>query len=228
MQFDKKLKILQTFFKINQKELAEKLDLPANTVSQYITGKRTPDHKTILKLLDFGISPLFLFFDEINDPFDSTLESYICAKKLGNENKLKICLDTFIEEETSIANTMSILSSIKGKGFISKFNELVTSAGERMTIILYYFIKDLNEKLFDFSKNDNKEKFIMAINTYEFKKIEFNKHFYILTEKDKKKLVSWVEDNLDQVAIFDIVSNKSKILDSLKRNISILNRLPIK
>ena len=63
MDFSNKFLIIQNALNLSQKDLALKLGLSTNAISQYITGKRKPDFNTIQKLIDLGISPLFIFSD---------------------------------------------------------------------------------------------------------------------------------------------------------------------
>ena len=61
-------------------EISEKIDLSTNAISQYVTGKRKPDYNTVQKLIDFGVSPLFLFYD-CGEPFDEELQTYIIDRR---------------------------------------------------------------------------------------------------------------------------------------------------
>ena len=63
MDFSNKFLIIQNALNLSQKDLALKLGLSTNAISQDITGKRKPDFNTIQKLIDLGISPLFIFSD---------------------------------------------------------------------------------------------------------------------------------------------------------------------
>ncbi len=80
MDFSEKIEIIRKELELNQKDFATKIGLSQNAVSQYITGKRKPDYETIHKLIDFGVSPLFLFFN-FNEPFDDELNMYIKDRK---------------------------------------------------------------------------------------------------------------------------------------------------
>lgn len=52
---------------LTQLDVAEALRLKQNTISCYENGTRTPKLKTMKKLaLFYGVSPEFLFFDELN------------------------------------------------------------------------------------------------------------------------------------------------------------------
>ena len=86
-----------SFFYPEQKDFATKIGLSQNAVSQYITGKRKPDYETIHKLIDFGVSPLFLFFN-FNEPFDNELNMYIKDRKEKEINSEIAAKEKEIEE----------------------------------------------------------------------------------------------------------------------------------
>ena len=86
MDFSNKFLIIQNALNLSQKDLALKLGLSTNAISQYITGKRKPDFNTIQKLIDLGISPLFIFSDG-KDPFDKNYELFSEASKYVNEHQ---------------------------------------------------------------------------------------------------------------------------------------------
>ena len=89
MYFSEKIEIIRKELELNQKDFATKIGLSQNAVSQYITGKRKPDYATIQKLIDLGVSPLFLFFN-FNEPFDDELNVYIKDRKEKNETLTEI------------------------------------------------------------------------------------------------------------------------------------------
>lgn len=96
MDFSKKFDIIQNSLNLNQKDFAEKLGVSQNAISHYKLGKRKPDATTIQKLIDIGVSPLFLFYN-FNEPFDDDLNKYIKDRKekklaeviAAKENELK-------------------------------------------------------------------------------------------------------------------------------------------
>lgn len=97
MDFSEKIEIMRKELGLNQKDFATKIGLSQNAVSQYITGKRKPDYETIHKLIDFGVSPLFLFFN-FNEPFDNEFNMYIKDRKEKEINSEIAAKEKEIEE----------------------------------------------------------------------------------------------------------------------------------
>jgi transcriptional regulator with XRE-family HTH domain len=97
MYFSEKIEIIRKELELNQKDFATKIGLSQNAVSQYITGKRKPDYATIQKLIDLGVSPLFLFFN-FNEPFDDELNVYIKDRKEKELNSEIAAKEKEIEE----------------------------------------------------------------------------------------------------------------------------------
>lgn len=60
-KFPQRLKELRTAKNISQEELGKHLNLRDSTISQYESGKRTPDYSTLLKIADFfGVTTDYL------------------------------------------------------------------------------------------------------------------------------------------------------------------------
>lgn len=93
--FAEKIKKIQDKLEINQKELAERLGISQIGISNYKKGKREPDINTIQKLIDFGISPLFLFSD-FPEPFDEKYNDFL------KTYKKQITQDEIIKKELEL------------------------------------------------------------------------------------------------------------------------------
>ena len=106
MNISNKLEEIQNILGITQKELAIKLGLSQNAISQYITGKRKPDVKTIKKLLDIGVSPLYLFYN-YPVPFDKELDMLL---KKHMQNSIK---ETIEKKQKEIENLKEEIKNLK-------------------------------------------------------------------------------------------------------------------
>lgn len=80
MDYSKKFDIIQNSLNLNQKDFAEKIGVSQNAISHYKLGKRKPDAATIQKLIDIGVSPLFLFSD-FEEPFDEDFNTYVRERR---------------------------------------------------------------------------------------------------------------------------------------------------
>lgn len=84
MDFIKKMNTIQKVLGITQKELGAKLGISQISISRYMTGKRKPDIITIQKLINHGVSPLFLFYGSdipFNKDFDDFTKTFIQKEK---------------------------------------------------------------------------------------------------------------------------------------------------
>lgn len=106
MNISNKLEEIQKILGITQKELAIKLGLSQTAISQYITGKRKPDTKTVKKLLDIGVSPLYLFYN-YPVPFDKELDNLL---KKHMQNTIK---ETITKKQQEIENLKDELNNLK-------------------------------------------------------------------------------------------------------------------
>ena len=185
MSYNNKIQIIIDKMGLSQKDFANKLGVSQNAISHYLLGKRNPDINTIQKLIDLGVSPLFLFSDSKN-PFDETYKLFSEANKYLNENnknELILPMNEFIRKYNLINVIKLKIEKLKGQNFFQKIIEEFSNRGERTIKLLYYFIIYIenSQKDFDFfsSLSDN-TKIIPVHVTYERdfyqveKRFEFN------------------------------------------------------
>ena len=106
MNISNKLEEIQKVLGVTQKELSIKLGLSQNAISQYITGKRKPDVKTIKKLLDIGVSPLYLFY---NHPIAFDKELDVLLKK-HMQNTIK---ESILKKQKEIGNLEDEIKNLR-------------------------------------------------------------------------------------------------------------------
>lgn len=106
--FASKFKKIQDKLGMNQKELAISLGLSQVGISRYIKNKRQPDINTIQKLIDFGVSPLFLFSD-FPEPFDEKYNDFV------KTYKKQITQDEITRKELELENLKHKLGEKDGK-----------------------------------------------------------------------------------------------------------------
>lgn len=226
MDFSNKFLIIQNALNLSQKDLALKLGLSTNAISQYITGKRKPDFNTIQKLIDLGISPLFIFSDG-KDPFDENYELFVEASKYINEkNKSEfiIPMNEFIVKYRLMDKIKSKIEKIKGQTFFEKVIEEFSSSGEKIIKLLYYFIIYIQESQKKFDFPNIKKSFITELEKFELEGLDKNLSFEI-KDKDKKRLIIWIENELDDSSIFEIISNIEEIKKMLKNELNFVNKI---
>ena len=229
MSYNNKIQIIIDKMGLSQKDFANKLGVSQNAISHYLLGKRNPDINTIQKLIDLGVSPLFLFSDSKN-PFDETYKLFSEANKYLNENnknELISPMNEFIRKYNLINVIKSKIEKIKGQNFFQKIIQEFSNRGERIIKLLYYFIIYIEESQKDFDFLNIKNSFITELEKFKLSKKDKIVSFEIKDE-DKKRLIEWIKEELDDPSIFEIISNTSELKILLLEELNIFNKLLLK
>ena len=229
MSYNNKIQIIIDKMGLSQKDFANKLGVSQNAISHYLLGKRNPDINTIQKLIDLGVSPLFLFSNSKN-PFDETYKLFSEANKYLNEdnkNELISPMNEFIRKYNLINVIKSKIEKIKGQNFFQKIIQEFSNRGERIINLLYYFIIYIEESQKDFDFLNIKNSFITELEKFKLSKKDKIVSFEIKDE-DKKRLIEWIKEELDDPSIFEIISNTSELKVLLLEELNIFNKLLLK
>lgn len=226
MEFSEKFATIQKELKLSQKDFAYKLDLSPNAISQYLTRKRKPDINTIQKLIDIGVSPIFLFSNS-RTPFDPTYDLFLEAK-LGYEDKE---LDKVIKDYLTNKKVLSIIKTkiqrIKGQTFFEKFTNLMNGDGERMLILLYSFFSYLQNQNINIAENSLDIKFSELLNNFKVPTFKETKYIIEIRPADMEKLVIWAKNELDTISIIEIISSINELKSFIKKQLFILDKVAI-
>ena len=229
MSYNNKIQIIIDKMGLSQKDFANKLGVSQNAISHYLLGKRNPDINTIQKLIDLGVSPLFLFSNSKN-PFDETYKLFSEANKYLNEdnkNELISPMNEFIRKYNLINVIKSKIEKIKGQNFFQKIIQEFSNRGERIIKLLYYFIIYIENSQKDFDFLNIKNSFITELEKFKLSKKDKIVSFEIKDE-DKKRLIEWIKEELDDPSIFEIISNTSELKILLLEELNIFNKLLLK
>lgn len=229
MSYNNKIQIIIDKMGLSQKDFANKLGVSQNAISHYLLGKRNPDINTIQKLIDLGVSPLFLFSNSKN-PFDETYKLFSEANKYLNEdnkNELISPMNEFIRKYNLINVIKLKIEKLKGQNFFQKIIEEFSNRGERTIKLLYYFIIYIEESQKDFDFLNIKNSFITELEKFKLSKKDKIVSFEIKDE-DKKRLIEWIKEELDDPSIFEIISNTSELKILLLEELNIFNKLLLK
>ena len=229
MSYNNKIQIIIDKMGLSQKDFANKLGVSQNAISHYLLGKRNPDINTIQKLIDLGVSPLFLFSDSKN-PFDETYKLFSEANKYLNENnknELILPMNEFIRKYNLINVIKLKIEKLKGQNFFQKIIEEFSNRGERTIKLLYYFIIYIENSQKDFDFLNIKNSFIAELEKFKLSKKDKIVSFEIKDE-DKKRLIEWIKEELDDPSIFEIISNTSELKILLLEELNIFNKLLLK
>ena len=229
MSYNNKIQIIIDKMGLSQKDFANKLGVSQNAISHYLLGKRNPDINTIQKLIDLGVSPLFLFSNSKN-PFDETYKLFSEANKYLNEdnkNELISPMNEFIRKYNLINVIKLKIEKLKGQNFFQKIIQEFSNRGERIIKLLYYFIIYIEESQKDFDFLNIKNSFITELEKFKLSKKDKIVSFEIKDE-DKKRLIEWIKEELDDPSIFEIISNTSELKVLLLEELNIFNKLLLK
>lgn len=182
---------------------------------------------------DLSLDAVFLAKNE------QELECYSLAHKailVGQNDPIKLQeLATLLENYVIINNNLKIIlpliQTIKGKNFITRLSEMWTGDGERMLIVLSRFLRHLQKQPLEM-KNP-KQDFLSALKQFDIS-IKMKIPIFddidtgIITEADRDRLILWVEENLDDVSCYDMLSSISTIIDVVDKEQSLLSQALLK
>lgn len=230
MNISNKIKNVRESYSLNQSEFGEKLGVSQKIISNIESGRNEPSIQFIQTFIEiFHISPSWLILNEPYENIQSDLDYlFLKAKNIALKNKeekeIFIFLNNFISTHETLSQVINKLKTIKGKDFLSKFAESWSGIGERMLVVLYYFLTFLGKEKLSISPNI-KADFINSLKLFNPPK-----RLFTISNKDKLALITWVEENLDEVEIIDIVSsssNMSEIINSVKNELNIFNKYSV-
>lgn len=209
----------------NEVELATKLDMSKNALSML---KKRNSLGTLIEKILFHIDEKISLDAIIYGNNSNCFKAYEIASKYESLDEFDRLLKNFIETKNILTKIKTIIEKVKGQTFFQKFLEQFTNEGERKLKLLYYFLEKLEEKEKLFNLTNIKSEFISELKKFELD--EKIKKFlsYELKEKDKLNLIKWVNEELDEVAIFEIINNISKLKEIINNNLNIIDRLIVK
>jgi len=225
IKFLKKLK--------TDKDVANYLEIAPNALNNF--KRRNSTGAFLEKVIFIALNKdNNLSFDFLLNPNPVNLskldEKYFEAKKLSfstkNEKKFENIIDEFIKDQKHLSPVCDILQTIKGQDLVHKFFEACSGKGERMLLVFYYFLKDLKKQNIDL-KNVKKD-FVKTLENFEIPDEYRKRHLFVFGEKDKKNLIKWANENLDEVACFEIINSTDKLIELIQEQLNFLNKITIK
>jgi len=221
MAWNDKIKQLRKKLGMNQKEFGELFDVKQRTVSAWEAGINEPPLSVLLKIFElYGITPNSLLLGSDDDLNYLLTRVHAIAKNENKEQDLIDHLNSFIQNY-HYEKLNSLVRSFKGGDVAKKLAEAWSGKGERMLIVLYYFIEFLeNHKP---EKND-KNALISLLQNFKLPKKIITKHLFTISQKDRDNLVKWVDDNIDELDAATILSDLPGTKDFIKQELNYLNR----
>ena len=136
-------------------------------------------------------------------------------------------MNEFIRKYNLINVIKLKIEKLKGQNFFQKIIEEFSNRGERTIKLLYYFIIYIENSQKDFDFLNIKNSFIAELEKFKLSKKDKIVSFEIKDE-DKKRLIEWIKEELDDPSIFEIISNTSELKVLLLEELNIFNKLLLK
>lgn len=217
---NEEIKKLRKNLGLSQEKFAEELGVVQRTVSAWESGQNEPTISTLMLIFKkYKITPNQLIFGD-NDLFFALLTAYNIAKENKVESELTELVNSFIHKKW-IEKWEKKIRSFKGTSFAQKLAEAWGGKGERMLIVLYYFIDHLEK--FEFEKFD-KPTLIETLQSFNIPKKIRLKHLFSLKNEDKENLIKWVNENLDELDAGTLLIDLPKTKELIKEELNYINR----
>lgn len=230
MEINEKIQIIRKESKLNKKQFSELLNISQPSISRYEDASRKPDFSTIEKLIEIGVSPIFLFGDS-EEPFDKTYDIFLKAKKISlensNERELQSILDKFLSEELTLKKIKVKIQRIKNLEFLEKLKDIMNGDSERMLILFYAILLDLEKNKLLITNDNLSIKFSEIIDKHDFSYFDTLKFGIISTKKDFSNLKNWIEKELDSISIIEILSSLPTLKELIKNELGPINKRAI-
>ncbi|HEC1748077.1 TPA: helix-turn-helix transcriptional regulator [Campylobacter lari] len=196
------IKFLRKRHKLTQQELGKILNVGQKTVSMWEKGNNNITLPTILKICEyFQISPNELLANNLEDmELHRNFRNY---NRLTYELQLENGLSDFLKSNIVNMQLQKIsrhIRSLKSVGFIEKLSESWSGNREKMLLILLLFIKHLNKIELSHTTISKKD-FISMLKKFKISLKNIKSYSLILSEKDKRNIIEWVENNLDEIDV---------------------------
>ena len=169
---------------VQKKEFAEKINVTLGYISNIINQKRMLSSEMICKLLDIGVSPIFIFYG-IGKPFDTNYQLFLENYK-SDEDEIPKYLEEYI-----------IINLKRQHRLERKFINLFFPTAEFIT----RHLKNVDqETITNVTITNAKYKLINYI-----KKIKLNK--LLDAESKRKKIIEEIENDFADVEIYVLLKN---------------------
>jgi len=192
IDFSKKIQVILDSSGLSKKEFADKFGISPSALSHYLTGRRKPEFDVILKLLESGVSPFYLFYN-LGEPFDYRFDKCKSLFKENEENEeiIPIYLEDFLIKNLKRTHRLQ-------RNLINIFfpiPEFITR-----------YLKELDEKNIKDLKIENaKEKMITFIKTLKLNKI-FD------SETKRKKVIKEIYENYSDIEVYLLLKYPQKFI----------------
>ena len=208
----------------NESELAEKLQITKNALS--MLKKRNSLGTLIEKVLiniDSKVSMDRLVYGYSSNCF----RAQTLAIKNQKEDELVTILENFINSQTIMIKLKTKIQRIKNLEFLEKLRDLANGDSERMLILFYAILLDLEKNKLLITNDNLSIKFSEIIDKHDFSYFDTLKFGIISTKKDFSNLKNWIEKELDSISIIEILSSLPTLKELIKNELGPINKRAI-
>ena len=208
----------------NESELAEKLQITKNALS--MLKKRNSLGTLIEKVLiniDSKVSMDRLVYGYSSNCF----RAQTLAIENQKEDELVTILENFINSQTIMIKLKTKIQRIKNLEFLEKLRDLANGDSERMLILFYAILLDLEKNKLLITNDNLSIKFSEIIDRHDFSYFDTLKFGIISTKKDFSNLKNWIEKELDSISIIEILSSLPTLKELIKNELGPINKRAI-
>ena len=229
MEISEKIKKIRNLTNLNQSEFGNEIGVNQRTISNWESARNEPSLIMLQNICKrWDISPIWLILGEGDITFQDE-QLYFEAKKyaISNNrlNEFNELLVGFIGKQTTVSVIVSQIEKIKGQKVLEKISESWSGKGERMLRVLDEYLKYLQTQNISFSPENIKIDFINSLQTFELSKEFKIKYLWTTTENDKNNLIKWIEAEIDEATIFEIMSLIPALREELKKQMNVFDKL---
>jgi transcriptional regulator with XRE-family HTH domain len=221
VMISEEIKKLRKTLGLSQLEFGSELNVSQRAVSAWESNTNDVPISVIYKIYEkWNISPnkILLGSTEFNNLTDQLL------KMLKDNNDIEQNLIDYVNKylhEYRLNQLNQLIRAIKGVSFIEKLSEVWSGEGERMLLVLYYFIEYIEKQHFD---TINKSILLILINNFEISKKTRLLHKLVINKEDQNNLIAWIESNFDDLEANLLIKDLPKAKEFVKSELNLFNK----
>lgn len=208
----------------NESELAEKLQITKNALSML---KKRNSLGTLIEKVLINIDPKVSMDRLIYGYSSNCFRAQTLAIKNQKEDELVTILENFINSQTIMIKFKTKIQRIKNLEFLEKLRDLANGNSERMLILFYAILLDLEKNKLLITNDNLSIKFSEIIDRHDFSYFDTLKFGIISTKKDFSNLKNWIEKELDNISIIEILSSLPALKELIRNELGPINKRAI-
>lgn len=214
------IKKLRTTLKLTQEEFGFELGVSQRAVSAWESNTNDLPISIIHNIyIKWGVSPNNIILGSTN--FNLLIDQLL---KISEDKNIEKDLIKYIEKyihNHRFTKLNELIRAVKGNSFIEKLSEVWSGQGERMLIVLYYFIEYIEKQNLDII---TKSVLLELVNNFSIPKKIRLKHLFVINKKDENKLKEWIELNFDDIEANLLIKDLPKAKEFIKSELNYLNK----